>query len=285
MSDIILGIIPDNGNDAWNSCKHLTINKGIMNQMVLRSTVQNPQFKVDNLALQILSKLGNVPWVLNKPLPFCDVIMGADIARQKKRNGKGTRNEMGIPRWFEPNGDLLKYRLVQSSIDGERIPMNIIRECTPVERFGEKNILFHLDGKRGVSEVQDFLKRGNEINAEIMVVEVIKLPPFRIYQMGVQQTEAPNKGQWIRISNNEAVVVSTTATHQIGTPRPLHLKCTSNISIEDAVLSVLALSDLNYASKQQARCPITTHSSHNISKMLLNDIRPPVDEGTNPWWL
>jgi len=283
-TDIVLGILPDD-QKSWFEGKQLTINSGRMSQMVTEKTVLSPAFKIDNLAIGLLSKLGNVPWVLENSLTYCDVIMGADVARMPKENGKGTRNTMGIPRWFSPNGDLLKYKLIQSNIDGEMIPMEIIRECTPAKECRGKNILFHLDGKRPRDEVRNFLKRGTEIDAEVMVVEIIKEPLFRCYNISNENILPPKKGNWVRISSTEAVVVSTVAAHGGGTPQPLHIKCTPNISIENAVHSVLVLSNLNYASKQQTRCPVTTQSSHNISKMLLYNIKPPMEEGNAPWWL
>lgn len=288
---LILSIIPnrffkESGRvgGPYQDTKNLTINRGTMNQVVSESTVRDPRFKIGNLAVGILSKLGNIPWVLNSNLPFCDRILGADISRQKKENKKGTRNEIGIPRWYKSNGEFLNYRLSNSPIDGERIPFRIIREITPVESFHNQRILFHGDGKRSPTEVEDFLSRGEELEGEIMVVEVIKQSPMRLYS-NIDTIGNPKKGSGIRISDTEAVVISTLAQHNTGTPHPLHIRCTPNISIEDAIISVLRLSDLHYGSKQQPRCPITTHDAHHISKMLMMGVRPPQDEGNFPWWL
>ena len=289
--DMIFSILPnryfnafDEHQGPYQDTKHLTINRGTMNQVVSEKTVHDYRFRLANIAVQMLAKVGNIPWVLPKELEFCDRILGADISRKKKGNGRGTRNEIGIPRWYESNGDLLNYRLTNTSIDGERIPMRIIREITPYESFKKTRILFHGDGKRPRSEIVDFVSRGNELDGEVMVVEVIKTSPSRLYSI-TNQTENPQKGDWFRISNSEAIVTSTTAQHSTGTPHPLLIRCSDNISIEQAVLSVLKLSDLHYGSKQQPRCPITTHDAHHIGKMLIQGIRPPADEGTLPWWL
>ena len=127
------------------------------------------------------------------------MILGVDISREKKENYKGTRNELGVPRWYSPNGDLLNYKLPRSSIDGERINKSIIREITPAEEFSVKNILLHADGKRPFQEKEDFLQRGHELGGKILVVEIIKSPPFRIYRFGENGIEDPQKGDGIKI--------------------------------------------------------------------------------------
>jgi len=290
--DLIISILPDRYNSAeggtselYQSTKHLTINKGVMNQVVSKNTTRDFRFKISNIALSILAKVGNIPWVLSEELKFCDMILGVDISREKKENYKGTRNELGVPRWYSPNGDLLNYKLPRSSIDGERINKSIIREITPAEEFSVKNILLHADGKRPFQEKEDFLQRGHELGGKILVVEIIKSPPFRIYRFGENGIEDPQKGDGIKISDNEAIIISTLPKHSTGTPNPLHIRCSKNISIEDAILSVLQLTDLHYSSQQQPRCPVTTHDAHQISNLLRMNVRPPNDEGLLPWWL
>ena len=289
--DIILSILPNRHfslneefEGPYQNTKHLTINRGTMNQVVSKSTVQNHRFKLANIAVGMLAKVGNIPWVLPKGMEFCDRILGADISRKAKANQKGTRNELGVPRWYRSNGDLLNYRLTKAAVDGEKIPMRVIREITPRDNFSNSRILFHGDGKRPRDEIDDFLSRGVELDGEIMVVQVIKQSPFRMYSTR-GRVGNPKKGDWVRISDTEAVVISTLAQHNTGTPHPLLIRSTPNITIENAVLSILQLSDLHYGSQQQPRCPITTHDAHHISKMLMMGIRPPDDEGTVPWWL
>ena len=91
--------------------------------MVNESSVNFPQYKFENIALQMLSKIGNVPWVLEKELDYCDKIMGGDISRKKKSKSRGTMNHMGVPRWYKSNGDFFKYRIIDAQLEGERIPM------------------------------------------------------------------------------------------------------------------------------------------------------------------
>ena len=290
--DLIISILPNRyesregeTSELYQSTKHLTINKGVMNQVISRNTMNDFRYKISNIALSILAKIGNVPWVLSTELNFCDMILGVDISREKKGNSRGTRNELGVPRWYSPNGDLLNYKLPHSSIDGERINKSIIREITPAEEFSGKNILLHADGRRSPREIEDFLERGKELGGEIFVVEVIKSPPFRIYRFGENGIETPKKGDGVILSDHEAIIISTLPQHSTGTPNPLHIRCTKNMSIEDAILSVLQLTDLHYSSQQQPRCPITTHDAHQISNLLRMNIRPPDDEGLLPWWL
>ncbi len=289
--DIVLTILPsrffsaqDHVEGPYQDTKHLTINRGTMNQAVSVSTVRNFRYKLANLTIGMLAKLGNIPWVLPRELEFCDRILGADISRKAKQNQKGTRNELGIPRWYKSNGDLLNYRLTKSKVDGETIPLQVIREITPRESFSNTRILFHGDGKRPQREIDNFQSRAEELDGEIIVVQVIKKCPARLYS-SVNGISNPKKGDSLVISETEAIVISTLAQHNTGTPHPLLIRCTPNITIENAILSVLKLSDLHYGSQQQPRCPITTHDAHHISNMLMMGIRPPDEEGTVPWWL
>ena len=287
-TDLLISVLPKSKggvyseDKAYQHVKKLALS--MAHQNVTGITASDPRFKLSNICLGALAKLGNTPWVLAENLPYCDQIMGLDISRTKKSNYKGTRNEVGIPRYFSSNGDFKQYKIPFTQIDGEEIPIELIRELLPANLKGTKQLI-HIDGKRPKNEIANWLQRGIEIDSEVMVVQVIKRVPFRIYDETENNLSNPRKGDGCIISENEAIVVSNTPVHNSGTVQPLHIKCTPNISIENAVHSVLALSDLHYGSENQPRNPVTTHDSHNIGKLLSMNVKPKEREGSRPYWL
>ncbi len=287
-TDLLLSVIPKSKGGVYSKDKtYQHVKKlalSMAHQNVTDITASNPRFKLPNICLGALAKLGNTPWVLAEKLPYCDQIMGLDISRTRKSNNKGTRNEVGIPRYFSSNGDFKQYKIPFTQIDGEEIPIELIRELLPANLKGTKQLV-HIDGKRPKKEIANWLQRGIEIDSEVMVVQVIKREPFRIYDETGNDLSNPRKGDGCIISENEAIVVSNTPVHNSGTVRPLHIICTPNISIENAVHSILALSDLHYGSENQPRNPVTTHDSHNIGKLLSMNVKPKEREGNKPYWL
>lgn len=58
----------------------------------------------------MLSKLGNIPYVLADPLPYADIVVGIDVARRRKTRLSGSLNATAVARIYQGNGEFLQYR-------------------------------------------------------------------------------------------------------------------------------------------------------------------------------
>jgi hypothetical protein len=70
------GYASDDENSPYYRVKRLLLEHGIPCQMVDTPTLQNPDWKDLNLALNIVAKCGVTPWVLPDRIPDADFFIG-----------------------------------------------------------------------------------------------------------------------------------------------------------------------------------------------------------------
>jgi Piwi domain len=290
-----LALFPDGGVDegenesAWESYHHfksLTIGMGMPSQVVTQSTMNN-QFALANIALGVLSKIGNVPFVLAEPLPYADIIVGIDIARRKKERLSGSVNATAIARVYQGNGEFLQYALFDAPLEGETIPSYMLQALFPQSVFAGKRVLVHRDGLFRGEEKQALKEWGKRLQTEFHLVELLKTGAPRLYGLNTQTQGAqfPLKGSALRLNDHEAFLVSSLPPFANATPSPLHIRTEAPFQIEEAIHSVLALTLLHYGSLRPPRLPITIHYSDEIAYLALKGIKPKEREGTLPFWL
>lgn len=299
--DLIVGVLPDTApnrtqqNRAWGPYEHfksLTVGMGIPSQVVEISTMEQiindptkNQYVLGNIALGIVSKVGNIPYILAKPLPYADIVVGIDIARRRKERLAGSMNATALARVYLDTGMLLQYAISDAPLEGETIPEHVIQTFFPQRLFGGKRILVHRDGIFRGSEKQVLKERAQQIGAEIMLVEVLKTGTPRLYGMKNRVIDLPTKGSAFKLSEQEAFVVSTPPPFKGATPAPLHVRVEPPFTIEEAIHSILSLTLLHYGSFRQPRLPVTLHYSDEIAGLALDGIKPKDLEGTLPFWL
>ncbi len=281
----------DGGEDesswgAYHHFKSLTIGMGIPSQVVTQSTMNN-QFALANIALGVLSKIGNVPFVLAEPLPYADIVVGIDIARRKKERLSGTINATAIARVYQGNGKFLQYAIHDAPLEGETIPSYVLQALFPQSVFAGKRVLVHRDGLFRGDERQTLKEWARRLRAEFHLVELLKTGAPRFYGLTSQNRGAqlPPKGSALKLNDHEAFLVSSLPPFASVTPYPLRIRAEAPFRIEDALHSVLSLTLLHYGSLRSPRLPITIHYSDEIAYLALKGIRPKELEGTLPFWL
>lgn len=300
-ADLILGIFPDEVKHAshdiatWGVYQHfksLTVGLGMPSQIVQRSTMQrvidDPQKAghiLGNIVLGILSKVGNIPYILAKPLPYADIVVGIDIARRAKTRLVGSINATALARIYQNTGAFLQYAIYDAPLEGETIPEHVLHALFPPHIFEGKSILIHRDGIFRGNEKQALKAWAQALHAEIALVEILKTGTPRLYGNGTNGVQIPRKGDALKLSTTEAFLVSTPPPFENATPLPLHIRTEPPFPIENAIHSVLTLTLLHYGSLRQPRLPVTLHYSDEIASLALDGIKPKDLEGTLPFWL
>jgi hypothetical protein len=281
----------DEGEDesnwgAYHHFKSLTIGMGIPSQVVTHYSMNN-QFALANIALGLLSKIGNVPFILAEPLPYADIIVGIDIARCKKERLSGSINATAIARVYQGNGELLQYAIHDAPLEGETVPSYVLQALFPQSVFAGKRVLVHRDGLFRGEEKQALKEWAKRLGAEFHLVELLKTGAPRFYGLTPQNhgVQLPPKGSALKLNDHEAFLVSSLPPFANATPYPLRIRSEAPFRIEDALHSVLSLTLLHYGSLRLPRLPITIHYSDEIAYMALKGIRPKELEGTLPFWL
>ncbi len=294
---LLLALFPDaltaNVNETtWGPYDHfksLTIGNDIPSQVVHQSTMTNTH-ALGNIVLGMLSKLGNIPYVLSAPLPYADIVVGIDIARRRKTKLAGSLNATAIARIYQNTGEFLQYVIHDAQLEGETIPADVLRSLFPANIFAGKRVVIHRDGLFRGNEKQVLKEWAARLGAQFFLVELLKTGTPRLYQsvkmlsqeIAVQQ---PMKGSAFKLNNQQAFLVSSLPPFQNVTPYPIHVRSEAPFPIEEALHSVLSLTLLHYGSLRPPRLPVTIHYSDEIAYLALKGIKPKSLEGSLPFWL
>ena len=223
--------------------------------------------------------------MLAEPITYADLVVGLDVARQKKRNRPGTINTTGMARIYFSNGELMRYNIREAMLEGEIIPVHILQDIFPQTEFTGKKILIHRDGELPDSEKEALMKWGNEIGATFYFVEVIKSGTPRLYAKNKEIVKAP-KGSIFKLGETEALLVSSEFPAGFkATSQPIRVCTHPPFPLEHALHSVLTLTLLHYGSLRPPRLPVTTHYADKISSMAVKGLRPETLDGEIPFWL
>lgn len=294
--DIILALLPDaisgdEDDDPYGEFKRATLMRDIPSQVIQQTNLRDDKFgfALANIVLGILSKTGNVPFILAEPLEFVDMIVGLDIARQAKQRLQGSINATAITRIFYSSGEFVRYSIHDIPLEGETIPRSAMRSLFPPRDFSGKRVLIHRDGHFRGDERKTLQALAQEMESEFYLLEVIKSNTPRIYwynpDAGGGEASLPEKGFLFRLSDTEAFLVSTLPPFGNATPQPLRLVSDGKLTIEQYALSVLAMTLLHTGSQRQPRLPVTIHYSDKIAYLALRGIKPKHPEGDKPYWL
>jgi len=288
--DLILAFLPDDINydedelEPYYDFKSITVRRGIPSQAIFASTIDN-KYALGNIVLGILGKTGNIPFVFAEPLSYSDMVVGIDIARQKKTRLPGSMSATAIARIYFGNGELLRYAIYDTPLEGETIPESVLRSLFPIKDFKEKNVVIHRDGHFRGKEKQALLEWAKKIGATFYLVEILKSGTPRLYGISQNRATSAPKGSAFILNPYEALVVSSSPQTPNATAQPLRIRSEPPFSIEQAIDSVLSLTLLHYGSLLPPRLPVTIHYSDKIAYFALRGIKPRDLEGQVPFWL
>lgn len=292
--DAMLALLPnsfdDEGEgdeDGWGSyrhLKHLTVGRGIPSQVVEEGTLEK-KYAAANVVLGLLGKTGNIPFTLANRMNGVDLVVGLDIARQRKTKLAGTMNATAIARIYMSDGEFLRYNILDSPLEGETIPEGVLQSLFPKRDFENKRVIVHRDGWARGTERDSLHAWGKSIGATFHLVEVIKSGTPRIYCFDGGSAYMPQKGMMLRLSDREAFIVSSLPPGHDSTPKPIHIRTDGTLSLDLAVESILSLTLLHYGSVRPPKLPVTIHYADKIAYFAMRGIKPKDSEGSVPFWL
>ena len=297
-AQIILALFPDDATPnpdemqwgAYDHFKSLTIGNDIPSQVVHQATMRNT-YALGNIALGMLSKLGNIPYVLSTPLPYADVVVGIDIARRRKTKLSGSLNATAIARIYQNTGEFLQYVIHDAQLEGETIPSDVLHTLFPATIFAGKRVIVHRDGLFRGNEKQALKAWATQLGAQFLLVELLKTGTPRLYQfhpktsLQASSIQQPVKGSAFKLNNQQAFLISSLPPFTNVTPYPIQVRSEAPFPIEEAIHSVLSLTLLHYGSLRAPRLPVTIHYSDEIAYLALKGIKPKSLEGSLPFWL
>lgn len=294
FSNIPLAILPnaldDDGEDdgdewgSYRNLKHLTVGRGIPSQVVQDGTLEK-KYAASNVVLGLLGKTGNIPFTLADKMSGVDLIVGLDIARERKTRLAGSMNATAIARIYMSDGEFLRYVIHDAPLEGETIPEGVLQSLFPKLDFENRRVIVHRDGYFRGNEKNTLHAWGRSIGATFHLIEVIKSGTPRIYGFEGAHASMPQKGMMLRLSEREAFVVSSLPPGGNSTPKPIHIRTDGTLPLDLAVESILSLTLLHYGSVRPPRLPVTIHYADKIAYLAMRGIKPRDAEGVTPFWL
>ncbi len=298
----------DDERSPYYTAKRLLLEAGIPCQMVDTPTLQNPDWKDLNLALNISAKCGVVPWVLPEGFPDADFFIGLSYTQHR---GQADRRYMGYANVFNRYGRWLFY-----SGNAESFPYEdrSVRLGTLVQETLKKldglpetpHVFFHYSARFSKEDRELLLKAAREVRPQgtYSFVWINSHHPIRFYDSRSETDGSLARGTYVITSGNQ-IYLSTTGYNPyrktMGTPVPLEVTVwkyapvgtnTTPADLHSLARQILALTKLNWASSDSlAGEPITTKYAGDIAYLtaaFLRQGRPfnlhPALENT-PWFL
>jgi Piwi domain len=295
--DIVFVFLPTSDRTAedndslysWVSSRLLR--RGIASQVIYEDTLQNVESKylLNQVIPGILAKLGNLPFVLAEDLLIADYFIGLDVSRGANRRNLGSRNACASVRLYGKHGEFTGYRLESETIEGEEIPQRVLENLLPKNQLMGKRILIYRDGRFCGDEVKHLQARAKAIGATFILVECAKSGIPRLYNWSKPNLTVPTQGLGLKLSQREAILVTTSVTEKMGLPVPLRLKIIDSggleITIQDLVNTTLKLTLLHHGSLKAPRLPVPLFGSDRIAYRRLQGIYPGTSEGDRQFWL
>ena len=285
---LLIGILPGaNSNDEEDWSPYLdfkSLTMDLVPTQVIDTTTLDKEltYVMPNLVLGILSKLGNIPYVLAHSIDYADIVVGIDIARKRKKRG-GSQNAAAFAHISQKAGQFISCKVIETSLEGETVPAHVLRSLFPLNEYTGKTVIIHRDGLFRGDEKQILREHAEQIGAVFYFVEVIKHGSPRLYLRSNQVVEAPHLGTAFLISDTEAFLVASFSS--TATPNPIHIRTEEPCTIGKALHSVFSLTLLHYGSLRRPRIPVSVHFSDKIGYLALRGVKPRSGQSNEMYWL
>lgn len=297
----------DDHSSPYYIIKRFLLESGIPCQMVDTPTLENADWKDLNLALNIIAKCGNTPWVLPDSMPDADFFIGLSYTQSKDG-----RRIMGFANVFNSYGKWEFYSGNTSSFKFEERIQHFTRlvketltklsnQLSPTPR-----IIFHYSAKFSKDEQKAILKTARNLLPEgtFTFIWINSHHNVRFYDNRPETDGSLRRGSYVKAASNKIYLSTTgynTYRKALGTPKPLEVSMwierpeglpNAKPDLKILAAQILNLTKLNWASTDSF-CgePITLKYAGNIAYLTAAFIRQsepfslhPVLEKT-PWFI
>ena len=301
------GYSQDDHASPYYIAKRLLLERGLPCQMVDTPTLQNPDWKDLNLALNITAKCGVTPWVLPDAIPDADFFVGLSYTQSKD----GQRI-MGFANVFNSYGKWEFYSGNTSYFNFEERTQHLARlveetltklrnRLPPTPR-----IIFHYSAKLAKVDRNSILDAARKVRPQgtFTFVWINSHHNVRLYDNRPETDGSLRRGGYVEAAGNR-IYLSTTGYNpfrrSLGTPKPLEVSAwvhrpeglpRAEPDLRVLAVQVLNLTKLNWASTDSF-CgePITLKYAGDIAYLTAAFLRQsepftlnPVLEKT-PWFI
>jgi hypothetical protein len=269
----------DNGS-LYHRIYAKLLKRGIATQFVYEKNLRDvdARYILNQVMPGVFGKLGHIPFVLAEPLAIADVFVGLDVARKTKLRLSGTTSACAGVCFYGRQGEFLRAKSEDTIIEGEEIPGRFLEALLPAGELKGKTVAIYRDGRFCGNEAQCLADWAAVIKAKFILIECWKSGCPRLYNLSAMKPysiQAPDRGTALKLSDREAIVVTTKVEQKIGVPRPIRLKIRPEghqVSIDDVLETTLKLTLLHYGSLKSPKLPIMLHGADRIAGLRLRGV-------------
>lgn len=285
--DLVLAFVENDVEDEQEALapsrliKAHTVARGLAGLLVDVPTMNDPDVLM-NIAMGMVARAGNVPYLLDQPLAFADYVVGLDFIHQTKRDGTSTT---GLARVYRSDGALLTYLFASVPSDEETgLPVTLLEQLLPASLFAGQRVLLHCYGRLTRADLRALGAWEAEIEAGFYPVQISTQDVPRLYALKNGKIETPPVGTMFRLSPAEAFLCTAVEGGEVY-PLPLHVRTEEPLTIEQAVESIMAFTLLHYGALRPPREPVTTLNAQTLRDSITRGVIPETPQGDLPFWL
>jgi predicted HTH transcriptional regulator len=273
-----------NYDSPYYRLKHLLLEAGYPSQMVKEDTLEHPDWKDYNFALDVFAKAGFVPWVLSEGMPNADLFIGLSSSIITH---KGQRQRViGYANVFDDFGRWVFYQGASASVPYEHRNAMFASLLGKVARdYHAKRRKLHWvhihHSAKLRREDRHEIARGildEAPDAAISFVRINEHHAFCLFDDSPKGDGVATRGTWVMLSPNRFVRATTgpnpLGQKYLGTPRPLEIgvhRVSARGKLDLAIYAqhVLSLTRLNWASTRAfCHAPITIKFAQDIAYLM-----------------
>lgn len=303
------GYATDDESSPYYVVKRKLLEAGVPCQMIDSPTLNNPDWKDLNLALNIIAKCGLTPWVLPEFIPDADFFVG--LSYTQSRDGQRIMGFANVfnsyGRWEFYAGNTTTFDVSRRSEHLAALVRNTLERLRASHTVSASaNLVFHHSVRISRDDRTAILKSLRSIAPDVSAtfVWINSHSNSRLFDARPETDGSVRRGSFVPLSRKK-LLLSTTGYNPyrkaMGTPRPLELSVLhfppgsvdpSDYDQRSLALQVLSLTKLNWASTD-AFCgePITVKYAGDIAYLTAAFLRQrepfqlhPALEST-PWFI
>ncbi|MCW3097908.1 MAG: putative transcriptional regulator [Chthonomonadaceae bacterium] len=305
------GYASDDEQSPYYQIKRFLLEQGVPCQMVDTPTLNDPNWKDLNLALNIIAKSGVTPWVLPGGIPDADFFLGLSYTQ----NGRGDNERLmgyanvfnSYGRWEFYSGNTEAFPYSQKTLRFQTLITQTLERLSAEGTLSPTpSIYFHYSAKFSREDKDAILHAARAIrpNGTYTFVWINTHHTLRLYDSRAETDGSLRRGSYV-VTSPHQMYLSTTGSNPyrkaLGTPQMLEINAwveqpegTSNSRPDMRALAtqILSLTKLNWASTDSLCAePITIKYAGDIAYLTAAFMRQAPDFRLNhalertPWFL
>ena len=205
---IIIAVTPEKEEEFYYQLKHQCLKENIPVQTVHNETIRNPntlKWAISGIALQIFSKLGGVPWIVEPSHKNC-LIVGIGQAHKYKKEEKKTERFFSYSVLIDSSGEFIAIKQLADETDKTKFIENITKNISALIKENESydKIIFHIPQKINKEEIKlmkNILTQANN-DIELSIIKINDNSDFIGFNLDVNPL-VPYESSIVKISDKD----------------------------------------------------------------------------------